>query len=344
MSVVHLITPALAVDNNGNWQTARRWMRYLGGRHKLCLATSWEGRRAMAGAASSLLHPSEMMIALHARRSAGSIAAFVAGGHGPVALVMTGTDLYRDIHADAQARASLDLASLIVVLHEQGIQDLPESVRHKARVIFQSARTLKPLNLRRPRRHFDIVMVGHLRAEKDPMTALRAMARLDQANPVVPRPGALSAPVRLVQIGGDRDEALGLSFRQGAASLRNVRRLGPLPHARTRQCIRHAQALVLPSLMEGGANVLIEAACAGVPVLASRISGSVGMLGADYEGFFEVGDDEGLARLIRRCQNDATYHLRLQQQCQARSGLFAISHERDCVRQLVESMAAIQGQ
>ena len=40
------------------------------------------------------------------------------------------------------------------------------------------------------------------------------------------------------------------------------------------------------------------------PVLASRISGNVGMLGDDYDGYFELGDSDGLAALLRRCRGD----------------------------------------
>ena len=135
-------------------------------------------------------------------------------------------------------------------------------------------------------------------------------------------------------------KTIGKAFEKATASSGNIVSLGPRPHAQTRQLIRKAQALVLPSLMEGGANVLIEAACSGVPVLASRISGSVGMLGADYEGFFEVGDDMALAALIRRCQSDAGFHLRLQQQCLSRAPLFAVTRERDAVRALVSDLVA----
>jgi glycosyltransferase involved in cell wall biosynthesis len=59
-----------------------------------------------------------------------------------------------------------------------------------------------------------------------------------------------------------------------------------------------ATCLLLPSLMEGGANVLIEAVTSGVPVLGSDISGNRGMLGADYPGWFARGDAARLAALI----------------------------------------------
>ena len=145
MPFVHLITPALASDNNGNWQTARRWQSYLSPHHVVSVATSLDAAAAIHPAIKSHQSTSDqVMIALHARRSAPSLEAFARSG-GPVALVLTGTDLYRDIHSDASAQRSLELARILVVLHEQGIADLPAAVRHKARVIFQSARSLKAI-------------------------------------------------------------------------------------------------------------------------------------------------------------------------------------------------------
>jgi len=47
--------------------------------------------------------------------------------------------------------------------------------------------------------------------------------------------------------------------------------------------------LVTPQL-EGGANVISEALALGVPVLSSCIGGSLGLLGADYAGYFRAGD------------------------------------------------------
>ena len=93
--------------------------------------------------------------------------------------------------------------------------------------------------------------------------------------------------------------------------------------------------------MEGGAHVLMEAACSGTPVLASRIDGNVGMLGADYAGFFDWNDSAGLARLLRECrasQSDPNGFLaQLQKQVTARAPLFAPEREREKLNALVDS-------
>ncbi len=62
--------------------------------------------------------------------------------------------------------------------------------------------------------------------------------------------------------------------------------------------------MVISSLSEGGANVISEAVVAGVPVLASRMDGNVGLLGGGYPGYFPVGDTPALARLLERLEQE----------------------------------------
>ena len=128
--VVCIVTPGTRSANNGNWRTAVRWAAMLRDRCRTIVQTEWNGERADA------------LIALHAQRSAESIARFheAAGGRG-MAVVLTGTDLYRDLAAgNREAARSLDLADRIVVLQEHALSSLTPDWRRKAEVIFQSAR------------------------------------------------------------------------------------------------------------------------------------------------------------------------------------------------------------
>jgi putative glycosyltransferase (TIGR04348 family) len=315
-----IITPALADANNGNWQTARRWQTFLRGQFRVEVRVDWRVEDGFAGDAQML---PDAMIALHARRSAGSIERFAATGR-PVAVVLTGTDLYRDIRTDPSAQRSLRLARRLICLQARGPQALPPSVRDRAVVIPQSAPALTPQPPRR--RTWDLLLVGHLRPEKDPMTAVRALARL-------PDPA-----LRLIHVGDVRDPGLGAEFAAAARADSRIVPLGARPHARTRALIRRGRVLLLPSLMEGGANVLIEAATSGVPVLASRIDGSVGLLGDDYAGWFEVGDDAGLAALIARCRDEPAFLERLRAQCAERAPGFAPGRERTAVLALAHNL------
>lgn len=266
----------------------------------------------------------DMMIALHARRSAASIARF-ASHHPqrPLAVVLTGTDLYRDIRSDCQAQRSLVLASRLIVLQEDGLRELPVGCVGKAGVIHQSARSLKPG--RRSRRHFDLVLVGHQRPEKDPLTAVRALLSL---------PAAL--PVRLFHIGAALDPALAAEVAELGVRDSRYHWLGALSAGATRQWIKRCHLLLLPSLIEGGANVLIEAVTSSVPVLGSDIPGNRGMLGADYPGWFSAGDAESLAELILRAAQDRNYYAILSLRCAEKVSLFSPAQECAAVCSLME--------
>jgi putative glycosyltransferase (TIGR04348 family) len=313
---VLIVSPASKRENNGNWQTASRWARFLRGGHAVAIAAGWT-----AGDAAP-----DLMIALHARRSAAALAAFAqACPSRPCILVLTGTDLYRDIDSSAEAQASLDIASALVLLQPDGLHRLAQRHRARAHVIFQSAPALAPApNI--ARRHIDFCMVGHLRDEKDPLTFMRAAALLRHPK------------ARLLHIGAALDPALGEAAARTAASNPRYRWLGPMSHSATRQRMKRCHAMVIASRMEGGANVIIEAVTSGVPVLASDISGNRGMLGDDYAGYFAPGDAAALARLAERSILDPAFHAQLLRQCGVRAALFTPGAEQAAVRDLVDNL------
>lgn len=309
-----IVTPALARANNGNWQTAQRWSRMLRSHYRVRLVAAWDGG------------DDDAMIALHARRSAPSIAAWrQAQPTRPLVVVLTGTDLYADIEHDAQAQASLALADRLVVLQPLGLRSVPEAWRSKVDVVIQSSPARQPLA--KPQRHLRALMVGHLRAEKSPETYWAAARRL-----------AHRADIRLDHIGGPLDPAMAEAARACMADCPHYRWLGALPHAATRRHIQRAHVLVHPSRLEGGAHVVIEAVASGTPVLASRIDGNLGLLGDDYAGGFDWGDDAALATLLQRCRDDPAMLDRLHAQCAARAPLFAPDHERATLHALMHRL------
>jgi putative glycosyltransferase (TIGR04348 family) len=284
-------------------------------RCRTIVQTEWNGERADA------------LIALHAQRSAESIARFheAAGGRG-MAVVLTGTDLYRDLAAgNREAARSLDLADRIVVLQEHALSSLTPDWRRKAEVIFQSAPPIA--RRKKPAQRLDAIMVGHLRAEKDPATLFGAVRAL---------PATL--PIRIRHVGTPLDAALGQQARALERSEPRYRYSGALPHGLVRNAIARAHVLVHPSLVEGGANVVVEAVMAGTPVIASRIAGNVGMLGADYPGYFEARDAAGLATLLVRALEEPRFLAALRRACDARRALFRPPAETRAVRSLAAAL------
>lgn len=318
---VVIVSPALADANNGNWQTARRWQHLLAS-HAVRIVRQWPDADARDT-------QDEVMLALHARRSADSVQAWHAQhGQRGLGLALTGTDLYRDIAHDPQAQRSLDLAKSLVVLQGLGANALPPQHQNKTRVIYQSTGTRQ--TLAKTTRHLRVVMVGHLREEKDPLT-LMAAARL-----LLPDSGIL-----IDHIGAPLDARLGDAAQATQAQCPHYRWLGALSHRQTLQRIQRAHLLVHTSRLEGGAHVLMEAICSGTPVLASRIDGNLGLLGADYAGLFEAGDAQVLVDLLLRCrapQNQNALMAHLGHQGALRAPLFEPQAERAALHRWVQDL------
>jgi putative glycosyltransferase (TIGR04348 family) len=303
-----IISPALAAANNGNWQTAKRWQHMLSTDYHVEIMLQWDGK------------PFDAMLALHARRSADSIAQWAAKfPEKLVVLAMTGTDLYRDIAVDPLAQQSLKLAHRLIVLQDMGSKSLPAEFQSKCQVIFQS--TPRRQSVPKTSKKLRALMVGHLRSEKSPETYFAAARELAQRSDN-------ASDILLDHIGAPLDAELGNQARQLAAEVSTYRYLGEQTHDQTRARIARAHVLVHPSRMEGGAHVVMEAVMSGTPVLASRIDGNVGMLGADYDGYFPWGDAQALANLLQRCKNDADFLDHLNKQCTQRTPLFEPSAEK----------------
>ena len=205
------------------------------------------------------------------------------------------------------------------MLQELGPRRLPEALRAKCHVVFQSSTQRQ--TVAKTTAHLRAVVVGHLRDEKSPQTVFEA-ARL-----LGPDEG-----IFIDHIGSALDPALADAAGATQRDCPHYRWLGGLPHAATRVRIQRAHLLVHPSRMEGGAHVIMEAVLSGTPVLASHMDGNVGMLGAGYGGYFPVGDAAALADLLRACRRDIARSggrlAALQAQCLERAPLFEPAAEQ----------------
>jgi putative glycosyltransferase (TIGR04348 family) len=269
----------------------------------------------------------DMLIALHARKSHPSIVSFrEQRPHCPMIVVLTGTDVYRDIRSDADAQSSLAMADRLVVLQARALDELAPALQRKAQIVPQSCTSR--LEHAPPKSKFRLCVVAHLREEKDPFRAVRALALLPQHE-----------DVQLVQVGEALDARMQAEALEWQSRDERYRWAGSVPHARALRWIAASHALVVSSVMEGGANVISEAVAIGVPVLASRIPGNVGMLGGRYRGYFETGNEDALAALIERCRDDTAFYDALRRSVIARRALFSHEAEIDAWRQILRSVS-----
>jgi putative glycosyltransferase (TIGR04348 family) len=297
---IAIVTPAPPDSRYGNRITALRWARIfrrLG--HRALILQRYDGK------------PYDLLLALHARKSHPSIITFRRQNAGaPIIVALTGTDLYRDIRNNHPARESLDIATRIVVLQPKALEELAPRWRDKSRVIYQSVENGQALTGRQSSSaktragnpeagsggNFDVCVVGHLRAVKDPFrTAMAARSLPD------------SSKVRVLQVGGAMTASMAARARRETSVNRRYRWLGEQRQSRVRRILKQSCLCVLSSRLEGGANVLSEAIAVGIPILASRIDGNVGILGANYPGYFDVGDTAQLARLLTRAETSSAY-------------------------------------
>jgi putative glycosyltransferase (TIGR04348 family) len=273
--------------------------------------------------------PTDLMVALHAWRSFASIRAFRERyPERPLIVALTGTDVYRFLASDpAETISSMEMADCLVCLHDRVIRDIPRRFGKKLEVIYQSAQPLS--SPRNPsKRFFDICVIGHLRDEKDSLrTALAA------------RGLPVSSRIRVIHLGKAHDEDW--AERARAEMRENPRYIwrGEVPGWAVRRELGKTRLMVLSSIMEGGANVISEAIVAGVPVIASAISGSIGLLGQDYPGYYPVGDTSALTRMLSRAEAEPGFLHRLSQACAERAPMFAPERESESWSRLLARFA-----
>ena len=319
-----IVTPAKPGSRHGNRNTATRWARLLrASGHRVGIVI--DAARARGA--------HDVMIALHARRSAESIALWKSKPDRPLILALTGTDLYRDIRTDAAAQESMRLADAMIVLQAEGLNELAPTLRAKTRVIHQSVRAVQ--RVAPPSTYCLITVIGHLRDEKDPLRAAYALAHV----PATSR-------IRVVQLGGAMDDALAQEAReiaaretrQPAAHGVRYRWPGELAHGDAMRWLARSHAMVISSRMEGGAHVVSEAIACGVPVLASAIAGNRGLLGADYPGYYPLANEAALAQLMLRVENDKRFVLALERGVAKRRHLVDAEAERTALDALVRAV------
>ncbi|MDP4546223.1 MAG: selenoneine biosynthesis selenosugar synthase SenB [Marinobacter sp.] len=304
-----IITPAGPESKAGNRATAVRWQQLLQqSGHQVAVETEYQGEQC------------DLLIALHAWRSANVIKAFKAAWpETPLIVVLTGTDIYHHQHEFPDVTyESMDLSDLLIGLHDLVAQDIPERYAGKLLTLRQSAD--KPAAFGGSRLEpgqFHICVLGHLREEKDSLRAAIASRHLPEHSNVI------------VSCAGKpySDEWRELALQEGRSNPR-FRWLGELNRPELANLVAVSSVMVISSVMEGGANVISEACRAELPILASDIPGNRGLLGDDYPGYFPAKDDRALADLMARAENDSEFLAELKRRVVELADTFQPEQER----------------
>ncbi len=315
-----IITPAKIKSLSGNRATAARWAFFLKEQgHRVDIDVTWDKNNEKSY---------DLMIALHAWRSEASIAQWkLQHPDSPLIVAMTGTDLYQFIHTHPKPTLrSIKLADQLVVLHDLAYLALPESARNKVNIIYQSATPLA-FPIKRSKRTFDVCVVGHLRDEKDSLRPAYAVRNLP-----------INSRLRIRHYGKAHNQKWAGMANDEMMTNPRYHWFGEVKHWQIRQAYARCHLMVLPSSMEGGANVISEATVAGLAVIASKIEGSIGLLGEDFLGYFPVKNTEALTALLLKSEKDYNFIQKLEQQVSDRAKLFHPSVEANQWQALLTKM------
>ena len=313
--LIQIITPAQRGSLHGNRMTALRWAGFieqLG--YSAHIHEEWSAE------------PVDCLIALHAKRSHASIKKFKQTFPlTPVVLIMTGTDIYRDQGEFAQVIESMQLANEIVVLQQDAVQDLPAQFHKKTRVIYQSHKATQRQSALQP--DFEVCVIGHLRPEKDPFRAARALQGL-----------AKESNIKVIHLGKSMSEEMTAQAEFFNANEPRYHWYGEVSHSVAMQYLSRSRLMVISSLMEGGAHVVSEAIAIGVPVIASNIAGNRGLLGADYSGYYEVGDTAALQQVLQKAEEQPHFYDQVVKEVSARSSLIQPEREMQSIGELLRTL------
>lgn len=306
---ITIVTPAGPDSKAGNRATAVRWQQLLeGSGHEVDVRTDYHGE------------PCDLMIALHAWRSAQIIRQFSeCWPDKPLIVVLTGTDIYHyQFEYPEPTLASLASAHILIGLHDLVAADIPERFRGKLVTLRQSAP--KPSvcgGSKAEPGQFNVCVIGHLRDEKDSLRAAWASRKLPDDSHI------------MVSCAG---KAHNDEWRQQALQESNdnprFRWLGELNKAQLENLMAVSSLMVISSVMEGGANVVSEACRAGLPILASDIPGNRGLLGKDYPGYFPVKDEASLAKLLYQVEKNPEFLAELRAKVNELAASFTPEQER----------------
>jgi putative glycosyltransferase (TIGR04348 family) len=295
--------------------TALRWQRFLEELgYSVGVTESWSGG------------DTSLLIALHAYRSHQSIVEFkkkYPNRH--IVLILTGTDLYRDMENHGEVIQSMEMADQLITLQSSALDLIPASLRYKAQVIYQSVEI--DINNSLTKEDFLVSIIGHLREEKDPFCIARSLPLLPADSKITVR--------HLGQAMNSEMKDLAKHFN---ATIDRYQWIGEVSHADALRMLSQSRLMVISSRMEGGAHVVSEAIALGIPVIASDIPGNRGLLGEDYPAYYPVANESALANLLYRSETMPTFYASLQKYIDLRKELIKPAREKQSIQELVSTL------
>lgn len=302
--------------SHGNVVSARRIASVLSELGlRVSLQEGWDGGDA------------DCLVALHGFRSEGIVKEFNRKNPArKIVVVLTGTDLYRDLsYRKLEDATALQVADALVVAQEGSLKSVPLGLRRKTQLIRKSVQLPA---CARPKREQEptFALVGHLREVKNPFFPVESLANQPFGS------------LRLWHMGGERQLGMNQEAKAWEERVPGYQFLGELPREVVIERVLRSWALVNSSRMEGGSNAVLEAMVLGVPVLASRIEGNVGLLGQDYEGYFEEDDKVGFLSLTKRFLGEVSFRRMLVESVGERAKLFQRTQELAGWNRLLEQL------
>jgi putative glycosyltransferase (TIGR04348 family) len=292
-----------------------RWQSFLkNSGHQVRISSQWCSKKT------------DVLIALHAYRSHASIVQFrkLHPNH-PIILIMTGTDLYRDMPLHPEVLKSMEMSDAIVVLQSAALAMIPKNLQGKTHVIYQSTKPVKRKALLK--KSFLISVIGHLRTEKDPFCTAESLQYLRS-----------ESKIKVLHLGKAMSPEMKSQAKVYNKELKNYHWLDELSHAETLQQLSRSHLMVISSLMEGGAHVVTEAIAIGVPVIASDIPGNRGLLGDDYPGYYPVGDTKALALMLQKVEFEPLFYKSLEAHIKKRKKYVQPQFELNSIKALLNRL------
>ncbi len=291
--MIKIYSPSRDSAVTGNYVTSKRYAYHLQNLgYRVFVYNGFEEKVNVEGVRCAFV--------LHAEKGSHVIKE-LAAKNVPVVLVLTGTDLYRDIISTKNSKKercfrSIQLASAIVVLHENAVSDLLKVVsfpRERIFVVLQSVVDFKKRTfLFKKKNHYKILLLSNIRKEKGIIVAISGFLEF-QKN--------IDARTKftLDHIGGVLDQGYFKKITNLLEGVKSVSFLGSIEKDKLQTMLASYDLLLHSSFIEGGSLVIQEAQNAGLPIIASDISCHAALLGSAYVGLHSVGSAKDVSEKLK---------------------------------------------